>query len=43
MVHYFKIRGGKDGWGLVRTLLERWRGLWFLLTEFPHKGVAVFL
>jgi hypothetical protein len=43
MVYYFKIRRGEDGRGMVRTLLERWRGVWFLLAEFPYKRVAVLL
>ena len=41
MVHYFEVGRGKDGRGLVCTLLERWRGIWFLLSEFPNERVAL--
>jgi hypothetical protein len=43
MVHYFKIRRGEDGMGMICTLLERWWGIWFLLAEFSYKRVAVLL
>ena len=41
MLHNFNIRRGKDGRGQVCTLLERWRGVRFLLSEFPNERVAL--
>ncbi len=43
MFYKFNIWRGKDDRGQVCTLLERWRCVWFLLSEFPYKWIALLL